>query len=271
MSTSSSEDYAIGVDWAQSHPNLIKLICSRKKRGCRAGRHDAEVWEELLQPHSDTLFVRVDDDIVFIEQGAVTQLVAHKLFHKNFLFRLHGIALGNVVNHCQLPYLHEAIGAFDTPATGRFGYYDASWTNVTLAHAQHVSFLAHYKSNTLHKYHFPTWDMNACACESLQPELNICNSGWYRWCMNFFVVSGQSIQNETVAVFPDRREESWISAHLPKKYGIHTESVGRALAVHFSYGVQRGKKKAFHQNELLLPSYKNISLEVAAKVGLVLP
>lgn len=266
MSTSSTEDYALGVKWSQSYPDTIKLLCSHKEQGCREGRHDAEVWEELLQPHRDTLFVRIDDDVVFVEQGAVTHLVAHKLFHDNASFRLHGIAIGNVVNHCQLPHLHEAIGALELPASESFGYYDASWTNAKLAHAQHLSFLTHYNADTLHKYHYPTWDMNACACDGLQPWLDVCNSGWYRWCMNFFVVSGHSIQNETIAVFPDKREESWISAHVPKKYGVHSESVGRALAVHFSYGMQRRKDGMSSSEDLFLRIYKNISRVAATKL-----
>ena len=266
MSTSTEADFTIGESWVKEHPQTIQLLCSRTAKGCKAGRHDAEVWEELLQPYPDTLFVRVDDDIVFMEKGAVAHLVAHKLFHHNPAFQLHGIALGNIVNHCQLPYLHETIGAFETNRRlGHFGYYDSSWTNSSLAYAQHISFLSNYDAGTLQKYHFPTWDMNRCACERGQHGLSICNAGWYRWCMNFFVVGGLTLRDESVGVAPDKREESWISAYLPRKYGVHTEAVGRALVVHFSYGTQRKNSNETLLNDLLT-RYKTISSDAEAQI-----
>ena len=262
MSTHNEEDYILAHSWAESHPGIVmKLLCSNKSSmGCKAGRHDAEVWEELLQPYNIALFVRVDDDIVYIERGAVAHLVAHKLFHKNQLFKLHGIAIGNIVNHCQLPFLHEAMGAFKPPTSHGFGYYDDSWTNSKLAYAQHLAFLDHQEAGTTYKYHYHTWDMNTCPCQKGQPKLDICASGWYRWCMNSFVIGGQTLAGASVGIAPDKRDESWISAYLPQKYGVHSESVGKALAVHFTYGQQR--KSKFAPLESLLSRYEEISSKV---------
>jgi len=265
MSTSTEEDFDLGQNWATSYPEVVKLLCSKNSpMGCKAGRHDAEVWEKLVQPYANTLFVRVDDDIVYIERGAIAHLVAHKLFHKNQLFKLHGTATGNIVNHCQLPFLHEAMGAFKSPMSEVFGYYDASWTKSNLAYEQHMAFLQHYDAGTTYKYHYGTWDMNRCACQKGQPKLDVCASGWYRWCINFFVVGGQTLVNATVGIAPDKREESWISAYLPQKHGVHSESVGKALAVHFSYQQQRHSK--FTPLEDLLPKYQQISSKVASKL-----
>ena len=53
-----------------------------------------EYYNTLMQGQVRTLFVRVDDDVVYIERGAFSLLVAHKLFHKSKLFRW------NIIRSC---------------------------------------------------------------------------------------------------------------------------------------------------------------------------
>lgn len=285
MSTLLPSDYNVGMKWAAGYPDIIKTLCSKSTRtaadalaGCRAGRHDAEVWNDLLQGYDDTLFVRIDDDTVFIHEGAVTRLLAHKLFHASAAFRLHGVAVGNVVNHCQLPHLHQAIGAFSLPAgMPAFEYYGKQWKSVDHALAQHDSFFANQRAGTLSKYMYPKWDMNACACDREQDGLGICNKGWYRWCINFFVVGGGTIRGANTSVAKDKREETWISAYLPRQMQLRSESVGAALLVHFSYGMQRScaenncsRGSSTHDRSLAvsLPKYESLSRIVAAKLQL---
>ena len=258
------DDYDVGMEWAANHP-VVKTLCSKRlRKGCKAGRHDSEVWEELLQNNQDTLFVRIDDDVMYIHQGAVTSLVAHKLFHRSEAFRLHGVAVGNVINHCQLSHLHQAIGAFTPPAAlKQFQYYHNhfSWANMTFA--QHESFFRHQQAGTLHKYMYPVWDMNACACDRPQKGMEQCNNGWYRWCMNFFVVGGGTLQGARV-VAPDNREETWISAYNPRHMQLRSESVGAALLVHFSYWATRSDPFYDKSRSINLPKYVRLSRKVAA-------
>lgn len=89
------------------------------------------------------------------------------------------IAVANVINHCQLPALHQALGAWQAPAgVEPFHYYGSSWTRGELAVAQLEAFLRNYRAGTLGKYSFAQWDMNACPCKRKQFMLDICHRGY---------------------------------------------------------------------------------------------
>jgi hypothetical protein len=99
MATQSAKDLHDGHAWAAANPAVFAFAAGgRKPSGI------AYCFDTLLQNHSHTLFIKIDDDIVFMRAGALAYLAAHKLFHRLHKFRLHGIVSANVVNHGHLAY-----------------------------------------------------------------------------------------------------------------------------------------------------------------------
>lgn len=250
--THDQADRAIAATWA-SECTEVRIIEPDNHNRC--GRNDSDVWNRLVQGHRDAIFVRVDDDTVFVKDGTIEALVDHVLTEGP-----RSLAVANVVNHCQMPALHQALGAWRAPAgVEPFHYYGSSWTRGELAVAQLEAFLHNYHADALSRYSFAQWDLNACRCTRKQFMLDICHRGYYRWCINFFAVSGALLDGKRLHA-PDGREESWISAYLPHDEEVPHDSdqnvlgsaarsttnrpvravvLGESLVVHFAYGSQR--------------------------------
>jgi hypothetical protein len=198
-----------------------------------------------LEPNS--IYVKIDDDIIFIHDRAIEALVREKLERHQFIF-----ASANVVNHALLSHVHMRIGALHHPAavnltaastpearrdaarvmarrTARhadlaYGYSSwdgCSWASARCGAATHRSLIDHYWARSLGAYDFGRWDFHAL--------------GWERWSINFFAFN----TSDLVLPMEDPDDEIWISRKVPKLADWHAGAVGSALVAHYAYFTQR--------------------------------
>ncbi|KLJ05619.1 hypothetical protein EMPG_10896 [Blastomyces silverae] len=69
------------------------------------GKKYAKIWDNTVTD-PDTLYIKIDDDIVFIDDNAIPKLVSLKLEHDHSF-----LVSANVINGAPLPYHHHRTGA----------------------------------------------------------------------------------------------------------------------------------------------------------------
>lgn len=66
--TRDQADRAIAATWARECSE-VRIVEPHNQHRC--GRNDSDVWNRLVQNHRDAIFVRVDDDTVFVLDGTI--------------------------------------------------------------------------------------------------------------------------------------------------------------------------------------------------------
>ncbi|GLI70423.1 hypothetical protein VaNZ11_015330 [Volvox africanus] len=244
-----------------------------------------------------TIYVKIDDDVVYISDDAID----HMLFALN-LNRYHLIS-ANVVNHQPLELPHSQSGAHYTYEQARPGdkrswqpvmrpavaastskdgagrraggapvlkpvpFVDNGWdvwgdwrraTNV------HYSFLANLASGRLSVYNFPPneqlWDFNK-------------HVGYTRWRINMIMFKAANIDvhvynmSSTVDTYPGD-DEDYITRILPKQLNRTSAAVSEALAVHFSFFMQRA---GLENNTDLLDRYTLLAEQTCGRLVPISP
>ncbi|OJD11301.1 hypothetical protein AJ78_07895 [Emergomyces pasteurianus Ep9510] len=80
-------------------PLYKKIQIEKKRKGY------ARIWDSAITD-PDTLYIKVDDDIVYIDDNAIPKLVSLKLEHDHSF-----LVSANVINSAPLPYHHYRTGA----------------------------------------------------------------------------------------------------------------------------------------------------------------
>lgn len=185
----------------------------------------------------NTLYFKIDDDIVYIRDGTFEEMLAEKL-RDRYLF-----LSANVINHPILAPLHGSLGAIapyrpspeqsDPWVRSRdpaylngddFDLRTCAWKNWKCAMLSHENFLYNMEHNMSSAYEFHIYDFHAY-------DANI------RWSINFIVMNS----SDTVITMADDEKE--IAVEIPRKLRRHCAAVGKALVVHYAYNTQRTQLK----------------------------
>lgn len=119
---------------------------------------------------ANQIYVKIDDDVVFIRNGAIEAMLQEFLKGRWFLVS------ANVINHPLLSFVHARLGALhnsDVPDRSRqlegsplanltydsFG--GCSWKGPMCAYNQHLSLIKNYHAQELDAYDFHLWDFHA--------------------------------------------------------------------------------------------------------------
>ncbi|OJD24972.1 hypothetical protein ACJ73_03662 [Blastomyces percursus] len=91
------------LDWLDrlvpTSPSYKRIPVERQAKGY------AKIWDRTVTD-ADTLYIKIDDDIIFIDDNAIPKLVSLKLEHDHSF-----LVSANVVNGAPLPYHHHRAGA----------------------------------------------------------------------------------------------------------------------------------------------------------------
>jgi len=169
----------------------------------------------------DCVYIRLDDDIVYIEKDFVRKLSASR--RKNpepFLI------YANIVNNSICDHIHQRIGALPY-SVGRINYNvldDVGWRSGIVAEQKHKVFFDHIENGTLNAYKFsPQWIL-----KSDHPEH--CSINAISWLGSRFAeFEGRVGENE----------EIWLSIDKPTADHTHNIICGDALCVHYAFWPQR--------------------------------
>jgi hypothetical protein len=179
----------------------------------------------------DTMYVKLDDDIVWMQDGAIETLVRYKQSRPRLL-----MAFSNTVNNGLCNHIHQRMGAAVSPIKMEW---DAHFVNrgsdgARIQHSAdvHHSLLKHIKAGTVANYTgFDEW---------LLWERNI------RFSINCLCMTGSDIKQMLPTFERDREarkvlsadDESLMTEAIPGLLGRDNAICGRSLVAHFAFGVQ---------------------------------
>ncbi|DBA90473.1 TPA: hypothetical protein ACH3X1_003737 [Trebouxia sp. C0004] len=228
------------------------------KRMQSSGKGFANHYRQLA---SDTYYIKLDDDIVYIKEGAIEALLHEKLRNRFWIIS------ANVINHSVLTFVHAAMGAMQTyhqegedfvankmkpqgfldgSPFGNMTYkpYDmCALRNFACVATCHYNFLDNLARDELYKYNFGTWDLNAFKYE--------------RWSINTIMFKGSDLNREVIS----EDDEQSISETLPKTKGKHCGAVGSAVVAHLAYVTQRGAR--LEERTQVLKRYEELAERLA--------
>ena len=170
----------------------------------------------------DTIYIRLDDDIVWVEEGAIEKILEARIDHPDAF-----IIYPNVINSTMCTSWHQEVGALseefgivrkERPEDLDWAYLDAfNYTDSDLINHIHNTFKKRHTENTLSAYYLPSKSFDD------YKHFSICSIAWW----------GKD------KVTPGILEETEMAYELPKKFGRPVWFCGNALCVHFSYHTQR--------------------------------
>jgi hypothetical protein len=166
-----------------------------------------------------TVYIKLDDDICYIEDGAIDELVQFRIRNRQFL-----LIYPNVVNSALSSYIHQRLGNFGS-SLGLFTYNpfcDLGWRSGRAAALIHSDFFQKLKDSRLDLYKYKQWVLHNFERNSIN-------------CISWF--------GEDFAQFkrcePSADDEQWLAVDKPKEVGRVNSICGTSLMVHFAYYTQR--------------------------------
>lgn len=183
----------------------------------------------------NTIYLRFDDDIVWMDETAIEALVKTRLEHPEAF-----VVSANIVNNTLIGWIHQSIGVSDT-AFGTLSFQrldEVGWRNPEYAEYMHTNFIRKYGEEELNQYMFPFWKLIGYNAFSIS-------------CFAYFGFDLQPIDN------PD--EELWISEIRPRAMNRPCLIDGTALVVHYGYHTQRA---LLDQKPYILDFYRDLCEKV---------
>lgn len=107
-------------------------------------------------PHDkNTVYVRFDDDIVFIEDNFIKNIVKFRINNPKY-----SIVYGNIVNNNVIDHIHQILGSFELNKNINYGCMGNSWNSKTIPISIHKQFIEDIKKKNLEKWKFTKWELN---------------------------------------------------------------------------------------------------------------
>lgn len=164
----------------------------------------------------DAIYVRFDDDVVYLEDGAIERLVRYRIEHPEYF-----LIGGNIVNNPVCAHRQQKVGALfsSKPITDHFLDGVALSMHGDIGAETHRQFLA---TEDKTKWHFPS--------EALRPSM--------RFGIQMISWFGSEFKKFD-GVLPHLDEENWLTIERPDAIGKVNALCGDALCAHFAYTEQR--------------------------------
>ncbi|MBP7951359.1 MAG: hypothetical protein KA004_17080 [Verrucomicrobiales bacterium] len=210
--TADAADLAYLKELCAAHPDYFKLIPARMKPD---GYRTVYSFFDAAYHQRGVLYLRFDDDIVFIAPRAVERLLEFRVAHPEYF-----LVYANIVNNGCLDHLRQRLGLVEfapfmaSPSgsshkSGRYG------------EAVHWTFLRHLAEGRLaeHETMFPHWVL---------PYFE-------RVSINCFCWNGEDMAQVTIP----EEDEHFLARVAPKLLGRPNVVCGGAVVAHFAFGPQR--------------------------------
>jgi hypothetical protein len=219
MNTRVASDIAYAEKLAATYPWISTVYLPEKENDPNTEYNNYRICRffPLDAVDRDAVYLRLDDDVVWLEPTFVSKMFDYRLSHPEpFLI------YGNIINNAILSHLHQRAGLL--PRTKPAGYAcmdDVGWRDPVFAEEVHMSFL---RSSSLKQWqHFQRWTLHL-------DEYERCSINAISWTGNEFAAFGGKVGND---------EEQWLSVDKPRELGRPNEINGQAVCVHFSFYTQR--------------------------------
>ena len=185
-------------------------------------------WDGFKDPN--TIYIRLDDDVIYIEEGFIEKMVNFRIKNLEYLF-----VLPNTINNSICDHIHQRIRALNIAEHITYDCVDFNGVeNGSVAIKKHKNFLDKLSQKTLDDYRFPEWVL------SEYERISINSLCWFG--------------RDLLGVEVDWNEEIAISSNIPRQLNRPNIIFGDVLIVHFAFHTQR----EYLETTDILESYKKI-------------
>ena len=203
----------------QRQYSWIKVVQSSKND--KKGTNELiNIFWKIDGSQSNTLYIKLDDDIVWLSPNFVSSMVTFKAKHPSC-----PIVFANIINNNYIDHLHQASGRvlqnipyIDKECMGNL------WKSPEMTHRLHEEFMQDRLQDTYHKWIINTHKIN----------------NFKRVSINAIAWEGELLQRTDLPQIDD--DERWASEQVPKKLNKPAIINGNALALHFAFYTQRDTK-----------------------------
>ena len=219
LNTTDEEDIAYLRNLAAAYPDFIVLVepdPNIEFNPQMMGYSIYQFFKNCITP--GTVYIRLDDDIVFAEEGAIRRLAQFRIDKPQYF-----LVYGNIVNNAITTHIHQRMGLIDQ-ANGTAGYHctdEVGWRDSAFAEYTHRWFFHHYQEGQVGKYKFPRWELNV----------------FERMSINVISWLGEEFAAFNGEVGVD--EEWWLSQVKPQEMNKASCICGDAVFSHYAFFCQR--------------------------------
>ena len=211
VNTSVVEDIGFCERLAARHPDWIE---TRYATGSNPGEGSHNIHRFLNEFCIDpeTVYLRLDDDVVYLAPGFVREMFDFRLANPHPF-----LVYSNIINNAIVAWIHQKLGNFSYERLSGYDCVDEiGWKDPRFAETLHRAFLADPVDP---KWKFREWH----ATEYERVSINAIS--WF----------GKDLAVEPV----DRDEENWFATWRPKVLERPNVICGTAICVHFAFFTQR--------------------------------
>ncbi len=198
------------------YPDFVDLVYPAKPLEKGKSRPQSPFFTSTIDP--DSIYVKLDDDIVYLHEDAIKILVQYRLDHpKPFLVS------SNVICNPTTAYIHQKYGAQNFYIDGEYhristDYENKVRTDVKFAEYIHKTFINDLLNNDIEKYKFEEWQID----------------NYQRFAINLIAWMGSDF-NEFKGIINHFDEEEWLTMIKSKELQRQNVICGQSLAVHFAF------------------------------------
>lgn len=191
-------------------------------------------FDNCIEPN--TVYVRLDDDIVWMDHRSIQNLVDYRIDNPEFF-----LVYGNIINNAICDHIHQRMGVYPlNPIMGYNTFDQFGWRNPQTAENKHNNLLEKIEAQELQDYIFSQWILNT------HERVSINVISWL----------GEEFAKFNAVVGHD--EEEWLAVVKPKQLHMFNSICGTALFSHFAFYTQRD-----HMDKTnVLQRYKKISEDI---------
>ena len=164
----------------------------------------------------NTIYIKLDDDIVWLENNFAENLVKFRIDNPNFF-----IIFGNIINNAVIDHIHQKQGIPYSQHIENNCLSKTGWESSTICEEKHINFIKILKKDNIKQYKFDRYKAKNHQRISINA---IC---WF----------GKDFKEFSGIVGND--EEAWLSEIAPRQKDKKTCVCGSALCVHFAFWTQR--------------------------------
>ena len=211
-----SEGRTIYIDYRGSVKDTLNdILGGLRSYGTYIGCNDIQYFEYCTQ--KDTIYVRFDDDVVWMEQDAAKKLVEYRLNNPEYF-----LVFGNTVNNALCDFLHKKTNILDINDEIEYECMGKiTWNAPVVAEKKHRAFLANYENNKVTGYYFT---------DHLLKDYERCSINVISWFGEKFAEFNGIVGTS---------EEQWLACVKPFLDKTPNVIFGNAIFVHYAFGPQR--------------------------------
>jgi hypothetical protein len=218
LNTNDEDDARYVYELSAEYPDFFKVTRKPLRADLSIGENIWRFFRDDSDP--ETLYVRFDDDIVYIAPDAIENIVRFRLARREPL-----VVVGNIVNNAVCTHFHQRAalvptkwGAVHNMCMDRNG-----WGNAAFCRRLHALFLDHLRRGDLEP-----WKQVAMPI-----------AGTRRFSINVISWFGRDLCDVPELSSDHIDEEPFLTETLPARLGRPNEACSDALFAHFAFWAQR--------------------------------